>query len=291
MALWSGLGYYARARNLHWAAQVVMEQHGGKFPSSTEALAALPGIGRSTAHAIAVVCFGARLPILDGNVKRVLCRALGVEGFPGTAAVESRLWQHAEAWLAEAPKAALPAYIQAQMDLGATLCTRSRPRCADCPLADTCVARASGRVAELPQRSPRRTLPQRSATFLVLLHDERVLLELRPPSGLWGGLLALPELPPGADAATYSELHFATRVSALLCTPFGSSPAPTFTHTFSHFRLHITPLIAHAAPRLAATEPGQQWLPLAELDSAALPAPVRKILEGVRRSGLGGGEA
>lgn len=279
MALWSGLGYYARARNLHRAAQVVLEQHGGRFPPAAEALAALPGIGRSTANAIATVCFGARLPILDGNVKRVLCRALGVEGFPGAAAVETRLWQHAGALLAEAPKAALPAYIQAQMDLGATLCTRSRPRCADCPLADTCVARTTNRVAELPQPKPRRTLPQRSATFLVLLHDGRALLELRPPSGLWGGLLALPELPPGANAATHSELHYATRVSALLCTTSGSSPAPSFTHSFSHFRLHITPLLMRAVPNAVAMEPGRQWLPLTELGNAALPAPVRKILE------------
>jgi A/G-specific adenine glycosylase len=283
MALWSGLGYYARARNLHRAAQLMMEKHGGTLPPSAEALAALPGIGRSTAHAIAVVCFGARLPILDGNVKRVLCRVFGVEGFPGTAAVESRLWHHAEELLAEVPKAALPAYIQAQMDLGATLCTRSRPRCADCPLADTCVARTTHRVAELPQPKPRRTLPERSATFLVLLHDECVLLERRPPSGLWGGLLALPELPPGADAATYSERHHPIRVSG--AAPPRCVPLATFTHSFSHFRLHITPLIVHVTPHAAAMEPGQQWLPLTQRDTAALPAPVRQILENVYSSG------
>lgn len=267
MALWSGLGYYARARNLHKAAQVVMAKHGGVFPATPAAIAELPGIGRSTAHAIAVFCCGARLPILDGNVKRVLCRVLGVEGFPGTAAVESRLWRHAEELL---PRRDVPIYIQAQMDLGATVCTR-RPHCDVCPLAGLCVAHAMGRVAELPQPRPRRALPERHATLLVVLQDDCVLLETRPPLGIWGGLMSLPELPPGEEAALHVERRYGTTFHAV-------APAPIFAHTFSHFRLHITPLIVHVTAHLAAMEPGQQWLPLADLSAAALPAPVRRIL-------------
>ena len=183
MALWSGLGYYARARNLHAAARAVIAEHGGVFPRDPAAIAQLPGIGRSTANSIATFCFGAHAPILDGNVKRVLCRAFGIEGFPGSGAVEKRLWALAEE-LMPARQGAI--YNQAQMDLGATLCTRSRPRCEDCPLAGLCVARSTGRTTELPEAKPRRAIPQRHATLLVLLDGKRVLLETRPPSGIWG---------------------------------------------------------------------------------------------------------
>jgi len=269
MALWSGLGYYARARNLHAAARAVMAQHGGKFPRNPVVIAQLPGIGRSTANSIATFCFGADAPILDGNVKRVLCRAFGIEGFPGTGAVEKQLWALA-AELMPSRHAAI--HNQAQMDLGAMVCTRGKPRCEACPLTDICVARATGRTAELPQAKPRREIPLRHATLLVLLDGNRVLLETRPPAGIWGGLLSLPELPEGADAQEWAARRFACRVIAV-------SPAPTFVHAFSHFRLRIAPLEMRVEPASCAMEPGQQWLAPDALAAAALPAPVRRILE------------
>jgi A/G-specific adenine glycosylase len=268
MELWSGLGYYARARNLHACAREVMATHGGAFPRTPEALAELPGIGRSTANAIAAFCFGAQVPILDGNVKRVLCRSLGIAGFPGTAALESRLWRHAEELL---PSRAVPAYIQGQMDLGATVCTRVRPRCEICPLAEICVAHREGRVAELPTPRPRKALPEREATLLVVRHGNRVLFERRPPTGIWGGLLSLPELPPGVEPFDHGAAHLGVRIAAV-------SPAPTFSHAFTHFRLHIRPLVCTAEPLAQAREPRWQWLDEEQWARAALPAPIRRIL-------------
>jgi len=275
MALWSGLGYYARARNLHACAKIVMNQHGGRFPRDPALIAQLPGIGRSTANSIATICFRARAPIMDGNVKRVLCRSLGIEGFPGSGTVEKLLWTRAAELM---PARAAVSYNQAQMDLGATVCTRGKPRCEACPLEDICVARASGRTAELPAAKPRRTIPQREATLLVLRDGDRVLLETRPPAGIWGGLLSLPELPEGADAREWTEGRFACRVIAV-------SPAPTLDHAFSHFRLRIAPLLLKVKPGLAAMEPTWQWLDLAATAEAALPAPIRRILDEVQASG------
>jgi A/G-specific adenine glycosylase len=237
MALWSGLGYYARARNLHACAQAVMREHGGSFPRSPEAIAQLPGIGRSTANSIATFCFGAQAPILDGNVKRVLCRAFGIEGFPGAGAVEKRLWALAAELM---PARHGATYNQAQMDLGATVCTRSKPRCG-LPAGRHLRRPRHGRTADLPEPKPRRAIPQREATLLVLLHENRVLLETRPPAGIWGGLLSLPELPEGVDDAEWVERRFACRVIAV-------SPAPTLDHAFSHFRLRITPLLLRVSP-------------------------------------------
>ncbi len=273
MALWSGLGYYARARNLHAAGRAVMGEHQGAFPRDAAVIAQLPGIGRSTANAIATLCFNAHAPILDGNVKRVLCRVFGVEGFPGSGAVEKRLWALAEELM---PGRHGAIHNQAQMDLGATVCTRGKPRCDACPLDDTCVARASGRIDQLPTRKPRRAIPQRQATLLVLLDGDRVLLERRPPAGIWGGLLSLPELPENANAREWAERHFACRVSAI-------EPAPTLMHAFSHFRLHIAPLLLRVAPNHAAMEQASQWLALAETGSKALPAPIRSILDKISR--------
>ena len=275
MALWSGLGYYARARNLHAAARTVMTTHGGRFPEDPQAIAELPGIGHSTANSIATFCFGAHEPILDGNVKRVLCRAFGIEGFPGSGAVEKQLWALARELM---PSRHGATYNQAQMDLGASVCTRSKPRCEACPLADICVARAGGRTADLPEARPRKVIPQRNATLLVLLDGKRVLLETRPPAGVWGGLLSLPELPDGDDARQCSETRFACRVSTV-------TTVPALDHAFSHFRLHISPLLLQVVPDSAAMEPGLQWLDLADTATAALPAPIRRILDNIQTSG------
>jgi len=267
MALWSGLGYYARARNLHACAQALVTRHGGEFPRDAAAIAALPGIGRSTANAIAVFCFGARAPILDGNVKRVLCRCFGIEGVAGTPAVEKRLWALAESLL---PEAGGDTYIQAQMDLGATLCVRGKPRCDECPLAGTCIALRDDRVAELPAPRPRRTLPERETTFLLLTHAGRVLLETRPAAGIWGGLMSLPELPEGMEARACA--------ATLGCRVLDIKELAPRMHTFTHFRLTLRPLRIAAEPLPHAAEAGRRWLEKHELGSAPLPAPIRELL-------------
>jgi A/G-specific adenine glycosylase len=258
MALWSGLGYYARARNLQRAAQEIVNRHDGRFPRRIEDIEALPGIGRSTAAAIAVFAFGARAAILDGNVRRVLARCFGVEGFPGEKAVEAHLWALAESLL---PGRDLVAYTQGLMDLGATLCTRTKPACAACPLAAQCVAHRENRSAALPTPRAKRTVPQRAVTLLVLRRRGRVLLEQRPPHGIWGGLLSLPELPEGELPRRYA----------------GAVPLPVLRHAFTHFRLDITPLLCKVSP--GGTAPEGVWLSLKQLDEAPLPAPIRKILE------------
>ncbi len=258
MTLWSGLGYYARARNLQRAAQEVVAKHGGRFPRRIGDIEALPGIGRSTAAAIAVFAFGERAAILDGNVKRVLARVFGIEGFPGEKAVDARLWALAESLL---PQREMVAYTQGLMDLGATLCLLRRPRCGDCPVAAQCVARREERIAELPTPRAKRVVPQRSVRVLVLRHRGRVLLQQRPPHGIWGGLLSLPELPDGKLPQRYAD----------------AQPLPVVRHAFTHFRLDILPLVAKVSRH--DTAPEGVWLSLKQLDTAPLPAPIRRILE------------
>jgi len=274
MRLWAGLGYYSRARNLHACARRVATEYGGEFPRDAQALARLPGIGRSTAAAIAAFCFGERAAILDGNVKRVLARHFGVEGFPGATAIERRLWSLAARLLPQ--RRAMPAYTQGLMDLGATVCTRARPRCDACPVASTCVARRDARVAELPTPRPRKPVPTRRAQLLVAVHDGAVLVEERPAAGVWGGLLALPQFD------TVVALRAAVRA---LGDGARARRMPTRRHGFTHFTLAFTPHVvrfARIAPR--AAEPGAMWLPLAEIDTAALPTPVRSLLRDVRAS-------
>ncbi len=276
MALWAGLGYYTRARNLHRCAQAIVERHGGSFPSDVEALAALPGIGRSTAAAISAFAYGTRAAILDGNVKRVFCRVFGIEGFPGQASVERELWLRASALL---PERDIEAYTQGLMDLGATLCTRSRPRCGDCPMQARCVAHASGRTAELPARKPKAAVPEKSTVMLVVIHDGEILLEQRPPSGIWGGLMSLPELErlgadpetPAADALVAALADFGAVIA--------SEPLPAFMHAFTHYRLQVTPLrVVLSRRHLLAGQVAYRWLPVESLAEAALPAPVKKLL-------------
>lgn len=270
MALWSGLGYYARARNLHRAAQQVMSDHGGRFPRHSAQIVTLPGIGRSTAAAIAAFCSDERAAILDGNVKRVLCRVFGVDGFPGEKEVENRLWALAESLL---PDTGVGSYIQAQMDLGATVCTRGKPACARCPLAAECIARITGRVAELPAPRPRKAVPRRSVQVAVIVSRGAVLLERRPPNGIWGGLLALPEVPAQAqDVAAWA--------ATLGMVGGPASRLAPLTHTFTHFILDMQPWrIELTAPPSGVEESGRVWLDLTRTDDAALPTPVRRILE------------
>jgi A/G-specific adenine glycosylase len=267
LGLWSGLGYYSRARNLHKAAQQIAREHGGEFPRDFAQILALPGIGRSTAAAIAAFAFDQRCAILDGNVKRVLTRLYGIDGWPGEKAVEDRLWRLAEALL---PETEIAPYTQGLMDLGATLCTRGKPRCEACPFADDCIAQRQGRQRELPQARPKKSIPERSTAMLVLLHAGEVLLEKRPNSGIWGGLWSLPEFDVGED-----PLHAARRLG-LAAGLRGELPA--MSHTFTHFRLHIQPWRLQVERPKHAGEPGYVWLPLDELEGAALPTPIRRIL-------------
>lgn len=274
-ALWAGLGYYRRARFLHRAAQLCVERHGGELPCDFDALAALPGIGRSTAGAILAQAHGLRFPILDGNVKRVLARYHGIHGHPGGSAIEKQLWHHAEA---HTPATRVADYTQAIMDLGATVCTRARPRCEACPLAADCVALRDGLVAQLPSPKPAKTMPTR-ATVMLILRDAagRVLLERRGPEGVWSGLWSLPEAA-GIDAAWRHARRHARIDDAQALTPF--------THVFSHYKLRVEPLLFDCATAAhgIADNPGLRWCDAGELAALGLPAPVRKLLQNLQGS-------
>jgi len=272
LAAWSGLGYYSRARNLHAAARMVAGSHGGRFPRTRLRLESLPGLGRSTAAAIAVFAFRRREAILDGNVKRVLARHFAVRGFPGEKRVEARLWTLAESLL---PRRNVARYTQALMDLGAGLCTRTQPDCARCPVRTSCAALSRRKVEAYPQPRPRRVLPEKKTAMLLLLRAGEVLLEKRPPVGLWGGLWCLPEMPLGADPRQYCIHRYGAYLSAV-------DRGPELRHGFTHFRLTVTPLICRVDSASHWTgEPGQLWLPVEEIAQAAVPAPVRKLLAGL----------
>jgi A/G-specific adenine glycosylase len=268
LALWSGLGYYRRAHLAHAAAKTVVALHGG-FPRDPAALAALPGVGRSTAAAIAAFAFGTRGAILDGNVKRVLARHAAIDGFSGDPKVERALWRHAEALL---PDTGIEAYTQALMDLGATVCLRRAPRCEDCPVAHDCIARREERIDALPTPRPKKVLPQRAVSILLLERCDEVLLERRPATGIWAGLWSLPELAPGADVVAHCQARFAAEVAL-------GPPLPDIEHGFTHFRLtlHPQPCAVRDWPTRVA-EPGLLWMALADVPSAALPAPIKKLL-------------
>ena len=272
LAAWSGLGYYSRARNLHQAAQQIMTKHGGKFPQNVQQVAELPGIGPSTAAAICAFSFGQRHAILDGNVKRVLCRFFGIDGFPGQKAVENQLWQIARQL---APLQDIEAYTQAQMDLGATVCTRGKPQCQICPLQEDCVARQQGRTATLPTPRPKKAIPERETVMLLISDGQRLLLQKRPTTGIWGGMWSFPEIDSTLAAETWCLTHLGIAAEAL-------PPLAEFVHVFTHFRLTITPLPMRVAAHPAANESGYLWLTPAEADAAGIPASVRKILASVR---------
>lgn len=271
LALWSGLGYYARARNLHAAAKVCVAIHASELPHDAEALRALPGIGRSTAGAILAQAWGEPAAILDGNVKRVLCRVHGIEGWPGTPSVEKKLWGIAESLL---PDARLADYTQAQMDFGATLCTRTAPACTSCPLQQDCIAFTDGRIAELPSPKLAKSLPQRT-THMLLIKDEvgRVLLQRRPPTGIWASLWSLPEHADLVEARIWFERHVEDGFERM------QSCAPVM-HGFSHYRLQILPhRIDGVGARVAIGDNDSlRWTTGAELAGIGLPAPIRRLL-------------
>ena len=269
--LWTGLGYYARARNLKKAAQTIVAGHGGTFPLDFAAVAELPGIGRSTAGAILALSDGQRHPILDGNVKRVLTRHGAVAGWPGDKKVEARLWTLAEAYT---PKKDVAAYTQAIMDLGATLCTRSRPRCAECPVATDCRAHAAGSESRYPAPRPRKELPVRRVRMLLLLDGRAVLLQKRPPAGIWGGLWGFPEIAADADPRDWMLARFGRR-------PAGMTRRPSLRHSFSHYHLDIEP-VELALPKgtgRVADGADERWYELDAPPRLGLAAPVKRLLQ------------
>lgn len=274
LALWSGLGYYARGRNLHRAAQSIVREHGGCFPKDMERVVGLPGIGRSTAAAICAFAYGDRHAILDGNVKRVLARHFGIRGYPGDKRVEAALWGKAESLL---PRKHIAAYTQALMDLGAGVCTRRRPRCTSCPVVPECVAYRQGLTEALPAPRPKMALPRRETVMLIIEHAGTLLLEKRPAAGIWGGLWCFPEFAPNEDLRAECRRRFDVHVAR-------STRLPGIEHGFTHFRLTIEPRhvrVSRLPPR--AAEPGVAWMSVEEALSAAVPTPVRRILLGLQK--------
>jgi len=285
MPFWAGLGYYSRARNLWACAREVQVHYGGQFPSDLVLLEALPGIGRSTAGAIAALAFGRRAAILDGNVRRVLSRVFGIEGDLTRGTVLREVWSLAENLLPQGD--GIGPYTQGLMDLGATVCTRARPRCEDCPLASDCIARIEDRVRDLPQARRRPIRPTREQRWLILRQASSIWLERRPERGIWGGLWSLPELELGADviqSIRQRGLH-----------PKGVQDLPVIEHGFTHFVLRAYPIEVQVGDPIEgevevgvrlpnhAVHSGQsacqgQWLDQADVASKALPKPVAELL-------------
>lgn len=302
LAHWSGLGYYARGRNLHRAAQIIVNRHRGEFPSRFSDILELPGIGRSTAAAICALAYHEHRAILDGNVKRMLARYCGIAGWAGDKRVEEQLWQCAESLLPDEPadhsikpasgqvagyltlgedrgggilvgiSSDIVIYTQALMDMGATVCTRSKPKCVLCPVQADCIALQTERIAELPTRRPKKAVAERHAAFLLLMHGNDILLEKRPGSGIWGGLWCPPQFD---DEEAARDWFLRNGMDAI-----GGEKLATFTHTFTHFKLHITPLKIQLAHKpLRAEQPACVWLDLTEALGAAIPTPVRRLLQ------------
>ncbi|WP_421868521.1 A/G-specific adenine glycosylase [Motiliproteus sp.] len=273
--LWTGLGYYARARNLHKAAQQVVELYDGQFPTSLDEMASLPGVGRSTAGAILSIAQGVPTPILDGNVKRVLARYRAIEGWPGRSAVLKQLWQLSEHFT---PHQRCADYTQAMMDLGATLCRRGKPDCQRCPLRSDCVALAQGNPQAYPGSKPKKALPKRECRMLLLRdHQGRVWLHQRPPVGLWGGLWSFPQFDDTQPWESWLQAQ---------CREYAEpQPLPPLVHTFSHFQLRIEPVLIEgvALEERRVAEPGTCWYDLESPPQLGLAAPVERLLRQLSR--------
>ena len=269
LALWSGLGYYSRGRNLLRAAQIVAEKFGGEFPKAIDDILALPGVGQSTAAAISAFAFGERQAILDGNVKRVFSRHFGIDGFPSEKKIEAKLWSVANEAL---PKKNIEAYTQGLMDLGATLCLRARPLCLACPVEEHCVAKRNGRIQELPTPRPKKAVPEKSTTMLIIAHAGEVLLEKRPPTGVWAGMWCFPEVVNGASAREACRERYGLETKSL-------RPWNVLQHGFTHFKLSITPQPMTVQKKLSrVAEAGVMWLSIDDALKAAIPKPVRELL-------------
>jgi len=267
--LWTGLGYYARARNLHQAAKIIVAKHNNTIPEDLETLIALPGIGRSTAGAILSIAFQKPCPILDGNVKRVLCRYLALSGYPGEKTVEKNLWKIASEFT---PTTRCRDYTQAIMDLGALICTRNKPKCSQCPLSSTCIAFKQNLTDRLPEPKPRTALPLKHTQFLIMQNQKgQILLEKRPLKGIWGGLWSFPE---------YAEKNINLHVHKQYKCNIGSiRKGESIRHSFTHFHLEIVPIFIDVRTFLpSATHQELAWVSPLHLQTLGLPAPVKKVL-------------
>ncbi|MBP6058266.1 MAG: A/G-specific adenine glycosylase [Nitrosomonas sp.] len=273
LALWSGLGYYSRARNLHRAARILVQDYQGKFPDTQALIQQLPGIGRSTAAAIAVFAFGKHEAILDGNVKRIFTRYFGITGYPGESKIQNLLWEKAtESLPVNYHEGRIETYTQALMDLGATVCTRHNPLCEICPLQQCCVAFKENRVDQLPTKKPRKPLPQKETVFLLLVQHQKLLLEKRPASGIWGELWCLPEIETRTDTALYCQRHWGIKVQS-------SIELPVLDHQFTHFKLRIYPRLLQVISSTLIQQNKFIWIKPSDALEQAIPTPVRKLLK------------
>ena len=273
LALWSGLGYYSRARNLHVAAQEIVSYSQQHFPADRHALERLPGIGRSTAAAITVFAFGHREAILDGNVKRVFTRYFGISGFPGESGIQKKLWEKAEDALPnDYQKGRIEAYTQALMDLGSTVCTRTTPACVICPLNRHCIAVKENRVNQLPTPKPRKQLPQKESVFLLLLHEQKLLLQKKPANGIWGGLWCFPEIGMEVDVSAYCLDKWEIKIDTLC-------ELPALHHQFTHFKLCIYPKLLTTTSVGWTLQHDSIWLHPFDALQQGIPTPVRKIIK------------
>lgn len=284
LSYWAGLGYYARARNLHRCAQIVVAEYQGVFPQTPEQIMALPGIGRSTAHAIMAFCYNAPTPIMDGNVKRLFTRYFGIIGPTTSAAVEKQLWAQAEATLQTALKQNqhtldMACYTQALMDFGSLICTRSKPQCERCPLAADCYAKMHHMQQQLPTPKAKKSTPTRHTVMLMLVHEGQILLEQRPQAGIWGGLLSLPEF---ADEETL--LRYLQHRGLAPTSKKELIKLAAFEHIFSHFKLHIQAYLVRIKEvnQLQSFEAERRFYPLNQWQTLPLPKPVSSLLDTLR---------
>lgn len=273
LALWSGLGYYSRGRNLHKAARLIVSIHQSKFPQEISIIKQLPGIGPSTAAAILVFSYGKRYAILDGNVKRILARYFGVKGYPGERKTEALLWKKAEELLPKNNvKGNIEAYSQGLMDLGATICTRTKPKCAVCPIHLKCVAFQENRVDKFPIPRPRKSLLVKEAVMLMIIRRGMVLLERRPSKGIWGGLWCLPEMPANENISQYCAHCFGIKIKQLI-------HIPSVDHVFTHFKLRIHPRFIQANSKFSVISQSERvWMSFSKTMEVGIPSPVRNLL-------------
>ncbi len=273
LALWSGLGYYSRARNLHQAARILVRDYQGQFPDTRETIQQLPGIGRSTAAAIAVFAFQKREAILDGNVKRILARYFSIRGYPGNTSIQNQLWQKAEELLPDNHcNGEMEIYTQALMDLGATVCTRSKPSCTLCPLKQGCSAHAENTVDQLPTPKTRKSLPCKDAIFLILMQHHKILLQKRPAHGIWGALWCLPEVEIGVNTIHYCQQQWGISIGS-------SRTLPALDHQFTHFKLRIHPQMLHVISSTLDVCNQFIWIDPIKALEQAIPVPVRTLLK------------
>tara|TARA_R110002073_G_scaffold125510_1_gene270063 strand:- start:910 stop:1962 length:1053 start_codon:yes stop_codon:yes gene_type:complete len=273
LVLWSGLGYYSRARHLHQAACIINRDYHNKFPQDKTLIQQLPGIGRSTAAAITVFAYGQHFAILDGNVKRVLTRHFGIDGFPGERKIQNQLWRKAEELLPdEHALGHIEAYTQAIMDLGATVCTRHQPSCTICPLQHQCVAFKENRQNELPTSKPHKPLPKKEAIFLILIKQKKLLLKKRQNTGIWGGLWCLPEIQTDENISAYCTQHLKLKTKCPV-------ELPPLDHSFTHFKLRIYPHLLQVISHAETQQDLETWVDPDEALNKAIPTPVRKLLK------------